>query len=95
MIRVKLKASLANPQSCWERNDEIEVPVPEARRLIYRGIAEALPSCPLPPATPAEEAAARTTAVRTVGAKFDKSGTLRKRGRSKGNWCEVEPIPGQ
>jgi hypothetical protein len=90
LVRVEALQSMAGTQWSCDKGDEVEVPLPTARRLIARGVARELKYCPLPTATADELAAAKVTHVRTIGAK---PGSRLKHGKAKKNRCQYEPIP--
>jgi len=83
-VKVRLKASLANPYGALERGQEVEVALADARRLIVRGLAEEIKGEELPRANAAEDAAARVVYVQTQR-------TPDGRLRQKGNRCRYEP----
>lgn len=88
LVKVRLKQSLASPTREWERGDEYECPLAEARRMVERGVAVEIQERPLPKATKAELEAARVLHVQTVGAIPGERGA---RGKAKGNRARVEP----
>ena len=92
VVKVELNASLASDKSVWEKGDIYECKLPEARRLIARGLAKELPESPLPVATAEEKEVASHVLCHTKGA-IPGVRSRKGRGTAKGNWAEYLPGP--